>query len=93
VFLGTKRNLKGYKLWDSENKKIVLSRYALLNEALFFKSTVSQQVDRIKTKDVSQRMDVDAIPPSPVGSVLVGISPDVTPGGDHLFVLKAKQVE
>ena len=50
-------------------------------------------MDKIKIKDVSQRMDVDAIPPSPVGSVLVGISPDVTPGGDHLFVLKAKQVE
>ena len=70
-----------------------MSRYALLNEALFFKSTVSQQVDRIKIKDVSQRMDVDAIPPSPVGSVLVGISPNVTAGGDHVAVLNAEQID
>ena len=46
------------------------------------KSTVSQQVERMKTKDVSQRVEVDATPPSPVGSVSVKISPDVTPRGD-----------
>jgi len=27
IFLGVKRNMKGYKLWDPENKKTVLSRY------------------------------------------------------------------
>ena len=33
VFLGVKRNMKGYKLWDPENKKIVLSRCATFDEA------------------------------------------------------------
>ena len=38
-------------------------------------------------------MKVDAIPPSPVGSVSVGISLDVTPGGDRVAVLDAEHVE
>jgi len=32
VFLAFKKNLKGYKLWDSENKKIVLSRYVIFDD-------------------------------------------------------------
>jgi len=40
VFLRVKRNLKGYKLWDSENK-IVLSRYVTFDDASLLKSTVS----------------------------------------------------
>ena len=38
-------------------------------------------------------MEVDATPPSPVGSVSVKISPDVTPGGDHVAALDVEQVE
>ena len=30
VFLGVKRNMNGYRLWDPENKKIVLSRHVTL---------------------------------------------------------------
>ena len=66
--------MKGYKLWDPENKKIVLSRYVTFDEASLMKSTVSQQVERMKTKDVLQPVHVDATPPSPVVSVSVGIS-------------------
>ena len=47
----------------------------------------------MKTKDVSQRMEVDATPPFSVGSVSVGISPDLTPRGDHVAVLDAEYVE
>ena len=32
VFLGFKVGVKGYKLWDSENRKIVLSRDATFDE-------------------------------------------------------------
>jgi len=46
-----------------------------------------------KTKDVSQQVEVDATPPTPVGSVLVRISPDVTLGGDHVASFDAEQVE
>ena len=72
MFLGVKRNLKGYKVWDSENKKIVLRRYVIFDEASLIKSTVSQK-RREKTNDVSRRVEIDATPPSPVGSVSVRI--------------------
>ena len=71
VFLGVKRNMKGSRLWDPENKKIVLSQHVTFDETSLLKSTVSQQVERLKTKDVSQRVEIDATPPSPVGSVSV----------------------
>ena len=67
VLLGVKRNLKGYKLWDSENKKILLSRYVTFDEDSLLKFTISQQVKRMKTKDRSQWVEVDVTPPSPVG--------------------------
>jgi len=69
VFLGAKRSMKGYKLWDLENKKIVLSKNVTFNDTSLLKSTISQQVECLKTKDVSQWVKVNATPPSPVGSV------------------------
>jgi len=53
VFLAVKRNMKGYKLWDPENKKIVLNKHVTFDETLLLKSTISLQVERMKTKDVS----------------------------------------
>ena len=50
-------------------------------------------MERIETKEVSQRVEVDTTPPSPVGSVSVKTSPDVTPGGDHVAKIDAEQVE
>jgi len=76
--------LKGYKLWDPKNKKIMLSKHVTFDENSLLKSTVSQQVERTKTKNVSQRVEIDTTPPSPVGSVSVRTSPDVTLGGDHV---------
>ena len=38
-------------------------------------------------------MEVDATLPSPVGSVSVKTSPDVTPGGDHVARVDTEQVE
>jgi len=93
VFLGVNRNMKGYKLWDPENKKIVLSKHVTFDETSLLKSTISQQVERLKTKDVSQRVEVDATPPPPVGSISVRTSSDVTPGGDHIASFDAEQVE
>jgi len=85
--------MKGYKLWGPENKKIMLSKHVTFDETSLLKSTISQQVERLKIKDVSQWVEVDATPPSPVGSVPVGISPDVTPGGDHVVVMDIEPVE
>ena len=44
----------------------------------------------MKTKEVSQRVAIDATPPSPVDSVSVNTSPDVTPGGDHVASFDAE---
>ena len=76
--------MKGYRLWDPEKKKIVLSQHVTFDETLLLKFTVSQQVERTKTKDVSQQVKVDTTPPTLVGSVSVRTSPDVTPGRDHV---------
>jgi len=88
--LGVKKNMKGYKLWDPKNKKIVLSKHITFNETSLLKSIISQQVERLKTKDVSQRVEVDATPPPSIGSVSVKISPNVTPRRDHVAGLDTK---
>jgi len=85
--------MKGYRFWDPKNKKIVISQHVMFDETSVLKSTVSRQVERMKTKGVSQRVEVDAIPPSPVGSVSMRTSSDVTPGGDHVASFDAEQVE
>ena len=89
--MGVKRN--SYRLWDPKDKKIVMSRNVTFGKTSVMKSTVSQQVERTETKEVSQRVEVDATPPSPVGSASVKTSPDVTPGGDHDTKGDAEQVE
>jgi len=33
--------MKGYKLWDAENKKIVLSKHVTFDEILLLKSTIT----------------------------------------------------
>ena len=38
-------------------------------------------------------LQVDTTPPSPVGSVSVKTSPDVTPGEDHVASVDAEQVD
>jgi len=71
----------------------VLSQHVTFDETSLLKSTVSQRVEKTKTKGISQRVEVDATPPPPVGSVLVRTSPDVTPSGDHVASFDVEQVE
>jgi len=85
--------MEGYTFWDPENKKIVFSQYVTVDETSVLKSTVSQQVERTKTKEVSERVEVDTTPLSPAGSVSVKTSPNVTPGGDHVTSFDAEQVK
>ena len=47
----------------------------------------------MKTKYVSQCVEVDATPPSPVASVLFEISLDMTTGGNHVADLDAEGVD
>ena len=43
VFLGYKKNLKCYKLWDSKNMEFVSSRHDTLDEASIVKPIVSSR--------------------------------------------------
>jgi len=70
---------------------IVLSKHVTFDETSLLKSIISQQVERLKTKDVSQRVEVDATPPPLVVSVSVRISSDVTPGEDHIGSFDVEQ--
>jgi len=47
----------------------------------------------METKEVSQRVEIDATPPSPVGSVSVKTPPNVTPGGDHVARVDTEHAE
>ena len=47
----------------------------------------------MKTNDVSQGVEADATPPSPVGPTSVGISSYMTPGRDNVAVMDTDNVE
>jgi len=51
VFVGFKRGIKGYKIWDPKNRKFVLSRNVTFNEASMLKPIISAgEIE--KTKEV-----------------------------------------
>jgi len=50
-------------------------------------------LERLKTNDLSQQVEVDATPPPPVSSVSVRTSLDVIPGENHVVSFDAEQVE
>ena len=70
-----------------------MSQHVTFDETSLLKSTISQQVERTKTKDVLQQVEIDATPLPPIGLVSVKISPNVTPRRDHVAGLDTKQVE
>ena len=41
VFLGVKRTMKGFRLWDPENKKIMLNQHVTFDEISLLKPSVS----------------------------------------------------
>jgi len=71
----------------------VLSQHITFDETSVLKSTVSQQVERTKSKEVSQWVEIDATPSSPIGSVSVRTSPEVTPGEYHVASVDAEHVD
>jgi len=64
VFVGFKRGIKGYKIWDPKDRKFVLSRDVTFDKASMLKPTISQQVEIEKTKRVLQQVKSDATSPS-----------------------------
>ncbi|KAH9793742.1 Integrase catalytic domain-containing protein [Citrus sinensis] len=79
IFVGFKGGVKGFKLWDLEDKKFVCSRDVTFDEASMMKASSSQQVEN-KTKEVLQRVEFDATPYVPVSSTSKnGSTMEVTP--------------
>jgi len=80
VFIGFKKDVKDYKIWDLKDKKIILSRDVMFDETLMVKPTDSQEVESEKINRISQQVESDANPPSPDSSVSFEITPEVTHG-------------
>ena len=67
IFVGFKDGIKGFKLWDLEDKKFICSRDVTFDEASMMKASSSQQVEN-KTTEVLQRVEFNATPYVPVSS-------------------------
>ena len=78
VFLEFKRGVKGYKLWDSDDMKIILSRDVIFDESSMMKSLSSQQVESSQVKGISQRVENDAFSLSPDSSISFRVPSIVT---------------
>ena len=84
MLVGFKKGVKDYKIWDSKDKKIILSRDVTFNEALMMKPMDSQWVESEKTYRISQQVESDATPLPLDKALLFEITPKVTQGGDHV---------
>ena len=49
-YMESKNGVKGYKLWNSVDRKIILGRDATFNESSMVKTSSFQQMERGKTK-------------------------------------------
>ena len=86
IFMGFKGGVKGFKLWDLEDKKFVCSRDVTFDEASMMKASSSQQVEN-KTKEVLQRVEFNATPYVLVSSTSEkGSIMEVTPKGEEEVV-------
>ncbi|KAK8934286.1 hypothetical protein KSP39_PZI015019 [Platanthera zijinensis] len=71
VFLGFRHGVKGYKLYDHADKKIVISRDVTFDEASMLKPKCSQQVKSLgKTTDGLQIVELDVAPIVPLDSCI-----------------------
>jgi len=59
VFVGFKRGVKCYKIWDPKDNKFILRKDVTCDETSMLKPTISQQVEIEKTKGVSQQVKSD----------------------------------
>jgi len=76
VFVGFKKSVKGYKIWNLKGKKIILSRDVTFDEASMVKPTSSQQVESEKTNMISQQVESDATLPPPDRTISFEITPE-----------------
>jgi len=93
VFVGFKKGIKGFKIWDPTDRKFLFSRDVTFDETSMLKPKVSQLVETSKTKDVSQQVKNDANPLSLESSASVRIIPRVTQGNDQADEVDADDEE
>jgi len=84
VFVGFKKGVKGYKIWDAKDKKFILSRDVTFDEALMVKPILSQHVKSEKTKGISQQVENEATSSSLDRTISLEITPAVTQDSDHV---------
>jgi len=82
VFVGFKKGIKCYKIWDPKDKKFILSKDVTFDEASMMKPRDSQQVESETTDIISQQVDTTS--PSIERSVSFEIIPAVAQGGDYV---------
>jgi len=84
MFISFKKGVKGYKIWNLKEKKIILSKDDMFDEASMVKPTDFQQVESEKTSRISQRVESHATSPYLDRTVSFEITPEVTHGSDYV---------
>ena len=84
VLIGFKKGVKGYKIWDPNDRKFILSSDVTFDEASMVKPTNSQQVESQTTNKILQQVESDATSPSLKRLVSFEVIPSVTQGDDQV---------
>jgi len=61
VFVGFKKGVKDYQIWNTKDKKIILSRNVTFNNASIVKPKDSKQLESEKTNMISQQIESDIL--------------------------------
>ena len=78
MFVGFKKGVKCYKIWDPKDKKFILSRDVIFDETSMVKPTNSQQVESQTANRILQQLESNATSPSLERSVSFKVTPSVT---------------
>ncbi|XP_020271638.1 uncharacterized protein LOC109846802 [Asparagus officinalis] len=84
VFVGFREGVKGFKLWDPEDKKIIISRDVTFDEAHMMRPQIPQQVEECQISGISQQVEDDVTLQTSDSSVSIKAPTKVTLGGDDL---------
>jgi len=81
VFVGFKKRVKGYKIWDPKDRKFILSRDVMFDETSMVKPTNSQEVESQRGNRILQQVKV--MLPSLERSISFEVTPLVTQRDDQ----------
>ena len=77
IFIGFRRGVKGFKLYDQDERKILISRDVTFDEASMLKTRDSKQVESsIGTTGMQQKLEFDATPFVPQSTSTFTQDPD-----------------